>query len=65
MGIDFQTKVRAKKLRVDWTAVIIQLTKVYTAQKWKKKSWIVWKNTEFYELIELPSYIVAVNFLVW
>ena len=41
MGIGFQTKSKRKNVRVDWTAVIIQLTKVYTAQKWKKKSGIV------------------------
>ena len=57
MGIDFQTKSKSKNVRVDWTAVIIQLTKVYTAQKWKKKSWIVQENSEFYELIALPSYL--------
>ena len=33
-------------------ALIIQLTKVYTAENKKRK--IAQKNTEFYELIDLP-----------
>ena len=58
--IGIKQKVRDEEnVRVDWTVVVIQLTKVYTAQNWNKISWIVQKITEFYEPIELPSHLLG------
>ena len=48
MGIGFETKSKSKNVRVDWTAVIIQLTKVYTIQKEKKKKKKKKKKIELY-----------------
>ena len=58
MGIDFQTKSKSKNVRVDWTAVIIQLTKVYTAQNEKRNPELNRKIPSSTNLLNYPRIFV-------
>ena len=49
-------KVRANNVHVDGTAVIFQLTNVYTAHKWKRNLKLYRKIPSFTDLLNAPLY---------